>query len=380
MILHIANDYSGSTVYKNLVRELDNLGVEQIVYTPVKKLSSLNKNKIDLSVQSSNIIYSFILNLHWDRLFYRQKIKKIFKDIESKVNLSDIKFIHAHTWYSDGGVAYLIHKKYKIPYIVTVRNTDLNLFYKYLLHLRPFGEKVLKRADNIIFISVVYKKRLFSIPSFSQKHQLQGKSVVIPNGIDSFWVENVAVRKTKLNNTADLLFVGKFTSGKNLFRTIEAVGKVREKIPNVKLTLVGGGGSCEKQVLSELEGKDHIEYLGKINDKERLKIIYRSADVFIMPSRAESFGLVYIEALSQGIPIIYTKNEGIDGFYSNEIGEGVCYQDVYSIANAIEVILAHYNEYSFNPKEIVENHQWRHIAKKYDILYRGRLAGGSRGR
>ena len=44
MILHITNDFSGSTVYKNLVRELDNLGLSQIVYNPIKEKSRIGKN------------------------------------------------------------------------------------------------------------------------------------------------------------------------------------------------------------------------------------------------------------------------------------------------------------------------------------------------
>src|SRR5690606_42090359 len=119
-ILHVTNDFSGSTVYKNLVRELDNLGLSQIVYNPIKEKSRIGKNKIDLNVTDSEIIYSHILNKTNDRIFYKQKIKKILKDIESKVDLTKIRFIHAHTWYSDGGVAYLLSKKYNIPYSVTI--------------------------------------------------------------------------------------------------------------------------------------------------------------------------------------------------------------------------------------------------------------------
>src|SRR5690554_7048126 len=104
-MLHITNDYSGSTVYKNLVGELDNLGISQIVYNPIKEVNRINKNNIDLEVNDSEIIYSHILNKTTDRIFYRRKIKKILKDIESKVDLTKVRFIHAHTWYSDGGVA-----------------------------------------------------------------------------------------------------------------------------------------------------------------------------------------------------------------------------------------------------------------------------------
>src|SRR5690606_32772754 len=67
----------------------------------------------------------------------------------NNIDFSEIKMIHAHTWYSDGGVAYLLSKKYNIPYITAVRNTDLNVHYKYLLHHRKFGKEILKNANKV---------------------------------------------------------------------------------------------------------------------------------------------------------------------------------------------------------------------------------------
>jgi glycosyltransferase involved in cell wall biosynthesis len=84
-----------------------------------------------------------------------------------------------------------------------------------------------------------------------------------------------------------------------------------------------------------------------------------------MPSKSETFGLVYIEALSQGLPIIFTEGEGIDGFYEKNIGEAVDANDVKSIANGIFKISNNYLSYNFDPKEIVNNHNWNNIAQKY---------------
>ena len=89
-IVHIANDYSGSTVYKNLIRELDHLKIEQIVYTPVKTALSIGKNKIELQTAGSEIIYSNILNNSADRMFYRLIVKKILNDIKSNVDFSRV--------------------------------------------------------------------------------------------------------------------------------------------------------------------------------------------------------------------------------------------------------------------------------------------------
>lgn len=118
-VLHIANDYTGSKVYKNLISELDNLGLYQSVYTPFRENSKIGKNIVLFKTGGSEIIYSDILNYHLDRILYRSKIKKILKDIKSKIDFTKVNIIHAHTWYSDGGVAYLLHKRYNIPYVIT---------------------------------------------------------------------------------------------------------------------------------------------------------------------------------------------------------------------------------------------------------------------
>lgn len=151
-ILHLSNDYSGSTVYMNLISSLDNLDISQTIYNPIRDVQLVGKNKVILKNKDSSIIYSPILNYTTDRLFFKSKIKKIVKDVITQIELSSVDCIHAHTWYSDGAVAYELSKRLDIPYIVTIRNTDLNLFYKYMLHLRPYALKnsFISSEDNFL--------------------------------------------------------------------------------------------------------------------------------------------------------------------------------------------------------------------------------------
>lgn len=370
MILHISNDFSGSTVYKNLINELDKLNFSQVVYNPIKEEDRIGKNKIDLKSKNSKIIYSLILNNYRDKLFYHKKITNIIKDIEQKVDLKKIEFVHAHTWYSDGGVAFEIYKKFKVPYIVTVRNTDLNYFFRYMLHLRSYGLQILENAEKIIFISPVYLERLFSKKYFqSKKHFLESKSLVIPNGVDQFWIENATTRKHLRNNELQVLYIGKFNKIKNVFSLVKVVEDIKSKGGKLHLNLVGGGGSEFKKILNYIKGKSEFSYYGEIFNKEDLKTMFLRNDVFAMPSHSETFGLVYIEALSQGIPVLYTRNEGIYGLYDNQIGEAVKSNSLSSIIKGIEKIRDNYSLYNFDPREIVNNHNWNLIALKYKSIY-----------
>lgn len=375
MILHITNDYSGSTVYMNLIKELDNLGVKQIVYTPVKSETSIGKNKVELTVEGSKIIYSNILNLTWDRLFYRHKIKKVLKDIEQKVDLTQVSMIHAHTWYSDGGVAYMISKKYNIPYIVTIRNSDINVFYKYLPHERPFGRKIIDKAKRVLTISASYVPRVYHLKSLSViLNDLKGKFQVLPNGVDSFWIDNAIYDKkaSVKNKSINILYVGNFTSGKRIDLLQQAILELnKRKAHNIKLHIVGGDGSAHNKVIGIINrNPDSFEYYGKVFDKGELKNIFRKCDIFAMPSRSETFGLVYVESMLQGLPILYTKDEGIDGFYDDNIGEKVSKDaGVNEIKEKLELMISKIDSYVIPTELIKKNHDWKLIAKEYVQLY-----------
>src|SRR5690606_25930143 len=93
------------------------------------------------------------------------------------------------------------------------------------------------------------------------------------------------------------------------------------------------------------------------------------ADLFAMPSRFETFGLVYVEALLQGLPIIYMHNEGIDGYYDNRIGEKAMNASVEEISGAICRIVEHYVNYDYDIKQIANNHNWKVIARIYADIY-----------
>lgn len=369
-ILHLSNDYSGSTVYKNLISSIDQQNIEQVVYNPIREESRVGNNEIKFKLENSKLFYRVILNYNTDRVFFKSKVNKILKDVEEIVNLTKITCIHAHTWYSDGAVAYELFLKYKVPYIITIRNTDLNLFYNYLYHLRGYGSNILLYAKKIVFIADIYKNRFLKTDLFLRnKNVLENKLCIIPNGVDSYWLENLQKRKTNCNlKNVKVLYIGKFDKGKNVLRLIKAIKLLNREHKVYHLTLIGGGGNEDKEVKEEFKNIDYISFLGPIYDKLELQKEFLSHDVFAMPSKAETFGLVYLEAISQGLPIINTINEGIYGMYEN-VGESVDCKSVKSISKGLEKIRNNYDYYSFNPYNILNNHKWHSIAGKYIELY-----------
>lgn len=367
-VLHIANDYSGSNVYKNLCLSLDKLPVDQFIYTAIRSDNLRDKNLVQFR-NESEIFYRKVLNL-FTRVDYFGKISKCVKDLIEVVEVQKCDLIHAHTWFSDGGVAYELKKRFGKPYIVTVRNTDLNIFFKYFIHLRRYGRDILENSEKIIFISPVYLDRLLSKGLFLRNLKiLRDKSLIIPNGVDDFWIENVILHKKRFPaKPPQLVYVGNFKPGKNVFRLMKAVEHLNKTGLKCTLHLIGGDQSNFSRLLKAMTCPDAFINHGILSDKGRIKEIFRTCDIFTMPSKGETFGLVYVEALSQGLPIIYTKNEGIDGYYEN-VGEAVNANSTESISENIKKVYSNYSNYNFSPSTIVNNHNWEVIGETYFEIY-----------
>src|SRR5699024_9957633 len=133
----------------------------------------------------------------------------------------------------------------------------------------------------------------------------------------------------------------------------------------------GGGGEGEVEIMKYVKQYSNIfNYHGKIYNKNELLKIMRSCSVFAMPSRNETFGLVYVEAMLQGLPILYTEGEGIDGYYKENIGERVSKDaDEKEIALALKKLIKNFDTYCIPKNKLCNNHDWSKIVNKYLKFY-----------
>jgi glycosyltransferase involved in cell wall biosynthesis len=370
-ILHICSDYAKQSIYNQLVTHLSLKGVNQEVYVPVRTESEIGKN-INAELKNVNYVFSFLLN-KWDRINYFGKIKKVEKDVISKVELKNVDLIHAHFLFSDGGVAYRLYKEFGIPYVVTVRNTDINIFFKYFIHLRPFAHDVLRHASQVVFLSPKYKEFTFGkYISKLMRNDLSNKTSVIPNGVNPYWLKNIH-EKTKVldSEKINFLYVGDFSKNKNIQLSIEALKIIQSNLKNISFKLVGGGGDYDSQIRELVSNNsDWIEIMERTNDIEELKEQFEKADVFLMPSKFETFGLVYIEALSQGLPVIFTEGQGVDGFFEDgEVGYAIKPNSIDDYVSKILKIIKNYSEITLQCNKKAGKFSWVDISKDYVELY-----------
>ncbi|MFR0823635.1 MAG: glycosyltransferase family 4 protein [Clostridia bacterium] len=370
-ILHIASYYISSKVYKELINAIyeNNKEIEQQVYVPLKRKQLFGKNIIEDN-KKIKILYSKVHN-QCDRIFYNIKINKSYKDVQKKVKMDFVDFMYAYTVFADGGVAYKINKKYGIPYIIVVRNSDINGYLKKMPFAKRYLERIVKNAKKVIFISPSMKKDLEkNLKNSEIIRNLQKKSVIIPNGINEFWHESN--KKAKLladDKKLRLIQVSTLDKNKNLYATIDLVKKLNKMGYSTFLTIVGEGPleKAYKRYAIKQGMQEKIKFEHYISDKEILRKLYCQQDIFVMLSKTETFGLVYIEAMSQGLPIIYSKNTGIDGYFKDgQVGFSIDSNTMQEdIRQNIEELINNYEKISRENIELSSQFKWKDIANKY---------------
>lgn len=360
-VLQISCGYVFSKIYYNLFNAMNSSGVEQIVYGPIRKDE---KMYIERYISDKFDLVCPCILKKWHRITYHYKQHVLFKDLLSRIEVKKYDIVHAHTLLTDGGLAYKLKKKYGIPYVVAVRNTDINSFLDGMPHTWNDARKILLNSERIFFISQGLKEKFEQHKAVRKIIPLiSNKIMVVPNGIDDVFLENICYNRSDNHR---IIYVGEFSYNKNVVRLIEAVQQVRKEkgLGDTSITLIGGTRDKDGSVNRMIETNDFVTFLGPIYDTNRLMELYREHTMFAMASIHETFGLVYIEALSQGLPVLYTKGQGIDGSLDVFAGIGVNPLSVEDIAKAIRSIISN-QEYYSNKTVPFDNYRWSNIGNLY---------------
>lgn len=366
-VLHICRDFVGSKVHSELYKHLDSLGLEQIVYSIYRDRYDECNNSNYFESFRTQIIYRPILKLY-HRVFFFAKTRKTIQDIEKCIDLNSIDLIHATTVFTDGAVARALSQKYNIPYIVAARNTDYNDFVMHAPHLWLVHRNVLRNASKIIFITDRLCNKFLNHFTLSDlQFCIKNKSVIQSNGINEYWLNHLSEKQDFNHN---ILYIGNFEPTKNVKRLISAASKLKKEISDIHLDIVGGGGWQNKEILKCIDqNKSFVTFHGKVCEKNVLREYYKKCTVFAMPSIHETFGLVYIEALSQGMKVLFSKNEGIDGVFDKKVGEAVNPLKVDDIVQALRELIKEPSKYDTLSKKEIMQFDWINIAKVYKNMY-----------
>ncbi len=357
----MSSDYLFTRVYQALLSNIECAGVQNVMYSPVA-----HGTVHDETAPGAIVSPCF---QKYDRFFYRVKQKKIYRDVHQRLKLTDFDLLHAHFLFSNGFTAMQAKERYKIPFVVTVRDTDLNVFFKYVIHLRKTGLRILKEASRVVFLSETYREQLLQnyVPQ-RRCAEIFDKSIIIPNGIDKFWLLNQnQPKKIAARKKIKIIAVGTIEKRKNQLTTVEACKLLKNKGLDVEFLIVGQ--SLDDVLLAKLLQISFVKYIPH-QSKESLIKLYRDSDIFVMPSITETFGLVYAEALSQGLPVLYTRGQGFDRqFEEGEVGYAVDCFDVKELVDKVLMIVQEYASISKRCINLANNFSWNTIARRYVRMY-----------
>ena len=256
--------------------------------------------------------------------------------------------IHSHYWFS-GKVGSHLAECWKIPHVVTFHTLSENKMKARVGELEPeerfYAEREIARtADRIIGFSEHERNILIN------SYQASSDRVsVIPCGVDvelfKPYRDHSARKQLGLENMTVLLYVGRLEPLKGIDILLRAAS-IMEHFDNLKVLIIGGDDDQDQELhrlrtlVNELNISDKVVFVGRI-EQDSLPPYYNAADICVVPSFYESFGLVALESMACGTPVVASRVGGLTSIIKNNVtGLLIPWHFPETFADGIDFILA----------------------------------------
>ena len=263
---------------------------------------------------------------------------QIKKDISKGLQPPDL--IHAHVSHSCAYYCLMASRNLKLPLVVTEHYSGLLLGTASKEDYERVKKTILG-ADAFIFVGSNFQKNI------CDKMNIKRKTYIIPNMIDTSRFPELC-RKKKEEFT--FLTACHLTQNKHVDMVIRAFHNAFSMDETKRLLIAGDGEELTalQQLVNELEEESRIHFHGRYS-REEMPELFAQADAFVLTSKVETFGIVYLEAMMCGLPCIGTAGQGADDIIDESNGLKVPYGDLERLAEAMKMILEkqeHYNRQS----------------------------------
>lgn len=287
----------------------------------------------------------------------------------------DFDIIHCHDWLTiEAGL--LAKRMTGKPLVFHIHATEFDRTGGNVNQvIYDIERKGMHAADNIIAVSNFTKSTMVNHYGIAPE-----KVEIVHNGID-YYIEKNGAKDTELISNLEklkalgrkiILFTGRFTMQKGAEYFLQAAKRVCAYDENI-LFVMAGSGDMEQHLLyltASLGLSNRVVFPGFVRD-EKLKSLYACADLFVMPSVNEPFGLVALEAMVHETPVILSKRAGVTEILRNALT--VDFWDVEEMAHLILSVLHHEALHrtlrDFGHDEVKEI-TWQRAAQKVHHIYR----------
>ncbi|HHY28301.1 MAG TPA: glycosyltransferase family 4 protein [Desulfitobacterium dehalogenans] len=300
----------------------------------------------------------------------RDLVKTIYKDFR-------FDLVHAHVALPDGHAAYCLKKEIPVPTVVTIHGQDFQSTLHRGKPSRKRLEEVLLGTDRVITVSTKLKNLVKDEPYYP-------KAQVINNGIHLAEIIKAGVRPfgahdSGVRDKLTILSVSNLKKTKGIDLNLQALASLVKTYPNLTYRIVGGGeeGQNLEALAENLHLGSNVLFLGKLPHQEALQEMAQ-ADIFCLPSWQEGFGVVYIEAMASGIPVIGVKGEGIEDVIQH--GTNGLLVRPHEVSDLVEALDSLLKSPDYAQKlalagraTVLAGFTWEHNAARTLDLYRGLL-------
>ena len=293
----------------------------------------------------------------------------------------DFDLVHGHDWLVAVAGDHLA-KRLRAPFVVTIHATEYGRHQGWVdkhpqSHIHNIEHWMANRADQVVACSAYMRDHISDIYGIEEE-----RVAVIPNGIDPADLrpadqEEMRRIRAKFARPDEklVLLVGRLVYEKGFQVALEALPRVIEQLDGVRF-LVAGSGTHERQLraqAAELGLLEHGTFLGWIGD-DVLHTLYRIADLTVVPSIYEPFGLVALEAMASGCPCIVADTGGLREVVPHEeAGLRFRARDPESLADVAERVLG---DDELGDRLVAEAYQhirrfdWADVAEQTAAVYR----------
>jgi glycogen(starch) synthase len=297
----------------------------------------------------------------------------------------DFDLVHGHDWLVAVAGDHLA-RRFRCPLVVTIHATEYGRHQGWVdkhpqSHIHGVEHWMANRAERVITCSAYMREHVSDIYGLDES-----KIAVIPNGIDPMDLQPVDDLPTLRSRFAApdeqlVLLVGRLVYEKGFQLALEALPGLIERVGNVRF-LVAGSGTHETELKAQAEQLgllEHGTFLGWIGD-DVLHSLYRIADLTVVPSIYEPFGLVALEAMASGCPCIVADTGGLREVVPNErVGLRFRARDSASLAEMVERVLTDEvlrDKLVAEASEHVLSFDWADVARQTRQVYRETLGAG----
>lgn len=275
-------------------------------------------------------------------------VKANLRNLQSfEAAFGPVDIIHAHVGYPAGRIALEINTKLGIPFVLTEHMIPFPSLYDSDRNglLTPFYRASYLGASANIAVSDSLAKTMRGIGLPHVR--------VLPNFVDEDLFHPAITHRLPVDSFT-FFTLAEMIPRKGIDLLLNAIKELIDSVKGIKFRIGGEGSYLEayKKLAIELGVDSHVDWLGHLTRKEAAAE-HRNADAFVLPSRNESMGVVYIEALASGKPVIATKCGGPETIVTTFNGLLVDKDSVKQLVKALQQMAE--TAHTYNPYQIRED-------------------------